>query len=824
MELNSQPQLERETTQLAESHQALLAEARTLVQTGRGDEAINLYRASHRDLQAFYDKWNSEIQSGEPSLADWWRQFMADQEATLLTFEGLALRWMGKLDEAGALCERALVLTPAETPEHASRLHGLGGIRCDQREYDEAEELLRRAHAEYVVIATNVAQTEPASAPQFWSQAAQALADSAYAALGRGDYAGFEKSYTDAISFAEQHHLSDLANKLWLRQAGYLLELDASGETTQRFFTEGEQRVLRSNDPEFQFEALRSHAEYFRVRGELDLARDKLEDALKIAPPHQKWMLLRQLADIAETQGDTQAANDYSQKALAAARELGMPQAIIAALRALVSFHAANNPAEAERYLSELRALGDKDEIKNALVARSFIYLQQKRFELALHDIDEAERATPENAGVLLARVAVLRGMDAKDEALRVIERAVAAFNEQIRRGGADWKSDLDSLAALHESAARIAAELGRTEESFVWAESGKALRLRTRFIGSADELETPDISFAALRERLLAESATLLFFSVTHRGTLALLCDPHVDKPQSFFIDLTEQALTDLLPNKDTEAWNTVVFEALRPLSEKLAPCLSEAITRKETGTLYIVPDSQLYFVPFAALDIDGGSKLIDHCAVVYLPCAAILLSRPRAAVRSRTCLAVGAGGKDEFSFTEQAAQIADLGWDTSEYLPEARAQEVLDKAPNFNVLHLQCHGRLEDISPGTRSASFLQLGHDTNLSAKDVYGLSLSSELVFMNACISGRFKSLLSNEVGGFWEAFLHAGASGIIVTLAYVHPESAQRLALAFYRHWLKGKGSGEALRQAQLDMRQEKPEPCDWATHILIGVG
>lgn len=827
MELNSLQQFQSEATQLAKSHQALLAEARTLVQIGHGDEAINLYRASHRDLQTFHDKWDSEIQSGEPSVADWWPQFMADQEATLLTFEGLALRWMGKVDEASALCERALALTPAETLEHASRLHGLGGIRSDQREYEEAEELLRRAHAEYVVIATKVAQTEPASAPQFWSQAAQVLADSAHAALGRGDHAGFENGFKEAINFAEQHHLADLANKLWLRQASYLLDVDASGATAQRaqgFVSEGDQRISQSNDPEFQFEALQLFAEYFRVCGEPELARDKMEEALPIAPVHRKWMLLRQLADIAETQGDIQAANDYSQKALAAARELGMPQAIIAALRALVSFHAANNPAEAERYLSELRALGDKDELKNALVARSFIYLQQKRFELALQDIDEAERAMPEDPGVLLARVAVLRGMDAKDEALRAIERAVAAFNEQIRRSGTDWKSGLDSLAALHESGARIAAELGRTEEAFVWAEGGKALQLRSHFVEPTDVSKTTSISYSALRERLLAESATLIFFSVTHRGTLALLCDPHFDKPQPFFLDLNEQALTKLLPTDLQDIpWNTAVFNALRPLSEKLAPCLSEAIGRKGIRTLYIVPDSHFYFVPFAALDVGDGSKVIEHCAVIYLPYAAMLVSRPRADVRSRTCLAAGAGIEKGFSLSEQAAQIAALDWDKSECLLEAKPQELLDKAPHFNVLHLQCHGQLEDSLLETRSASILVLA-DGRLSAKDVYGLSLSAELVFLNACVSGRFQSRLSSEVGGFWEAFLHAGAGGIIVTITYVDPESAQRLALAFYRHWLNGRGSGEALRQAQLEVRQERPEPCDWAAHILIGIG
>lgn len=749
------------------------------------------------------------------------------QEATLLTFEGLALRWMGKLDEASPLFERALALTPAETLEHASRLHGLGGIRCDQRAYEEAEELLQRAHDEYVVIATKVEQTEPASAPQFWTEAAQVLADSAHAAFGRGDHAGFEKGFKEAIDFAEQHHLADLANKLWLRQASVLLDVDASGATAQHaqgVVSEGEQRISQSNDPEFQFEAWQLFAEYFRVCGEPDLAREKLEKALPIAPVHRKWMLLRQLADIAETEGDIQAANDYSQKALAAARELGMPQAIIAALRALVSFNAAHNPAEAESYLSELRALGDKDELKNALVARSFIYLQQKHFELALQDVDEAERAMPEDAGVLLARVAVLRGMDAKDEALLAIERAVAAFNEQIRRSGTDWKSGLDSLAALHESGARIAAELGRTEEAFVWAEGGKALQLRSHFVEPTDASKTTGISYSALRERLLAESATLIFFSVTHRGTLALLCDPHFDKPQPFFLDLNEEALTKLLPTDLQDIpWNTAVFDALRPLSEKLAPCLSEAIGRKEIRTLYIVPDSHFYFVPFAALDVGDGSKVIEHCAVIYLPYAAMLVTRPRTDVRSRTCLAAGAGKEKGFSLSEQAAEIAALDWDKSECLLEVRPQELLDKAPHFNVLHLQCHGQLEGSLLETRSASILVLA-DGRLSAKDVYGLSLSAELVFLNACVSGRFQSRLSSEVGGFWEAFLHAGAGAIIVTITYVDPGSAQRLALAFYRHWLNGKASGEALRQAQLEMRQEKPEPHNWATHILIGAG
>ncbi|HEX8474484.1 MAG TPA: CHAT domain-containing protein [Pyrinomonadaceae bacterium] len=823
MELSSAQQFQSEALQYAESLSALLAEAAALVQSGRAAEALDMYARGHRELQAFHDKWDAEILGGDASFAEWWRQYVAEQKVSLLTHEGLALRWMGRRDEAEGLYQSGLALSREGTLEHVSLLDALAGIRHDQQAFAEAVDLWRRAHAEYAALAADASQTDPDTAGQYWNYATQQLMNAAYAALSGRDYAGFEKILDEAIVFAEQHELQEFADRLWLRQARHLLAADASGETIQRVKSERARRCSRSKDVEFRLDALLLTAEFWSERGEFEQAREELEEARAFAPPHRQGALLRQLADIAVSQGDTQAAHNYSQSALTTARQFGMPQEVTAALRALVSLHAEDNPDEAERYLSELRASGEMDEIKNALMARVEVYCKQKRFDLALRDVDEAEQATPGDSGVLLTRVAVLRGLDAKEETLVAIEKAAAAYREQIRQSGMDWKNGLDMLGALHESAAFLTAELGRADEAFTWAERGKALRLRSRFAESADAPEIAEIDFPALRERLHAESAVLIFFSVTRRGTLAILCDPDFDEPTTFFLDLTEEALDALLPSGLQDIpWNTAVFDALRPLSEKLAPCLSEAVSRAENGKLYIVPDSQLYFIPFAALDVGGDSKVIDHCAVVYLPCAARLVSRPSSDDRPRTCLTLGEGGEHEFSFSEQAAQIAALGWDTSECMKGASARDFIDKAPHFNVLHLQCHGQMEGNLPGTRSASILQLAERTRLSAKDVYGLDLNAELVFLNACVSGRFQSRLSSEVGGFWEAFLHAGARGIIVTLAYVHPASAQQLALAFYRHWLNGKDSGEALRQAQLELRRERPEPNDWAAHILIG--
>lgn len=824
MKLDTAQLFQAEARQYAEASGALLAEATALVQAGRGAEALGLYPRARRDLQAFQERWDAEIGGGDDAaFAEWWRQYLVEQEVSLLSSEALALRWMGRHDEARALYERGLALSPAGSLDHASLLSGLAGILRDRQAFAEAIELWRRAHDEYAALAAEVARTEPDDAAPYWNYAAEQLMNAAYAALFAGDFSGFEKGLDEAIAFAERNGLQEFADRLWLRQARHLLGADASGETIQRVKSERASRCSRSKDAEFRLDALLLTADFWGERGEFEQAREELEEAQAFAPPHRQAALLRQLADVAASQGDTRAAREYSQASLAAARRSGMPQEVTAALRALVSLHAEDDPDEAERHLSELRASGEADEVKNALMARVAVYLKQKRFDLALRDVDEAELNAPGDPGVLLGRVAVLRGLGDKAGALVAIAKAAEAYREQIQRSGTDLQSGLDMLGGLHEAGAFLAAELGRAEEAFKWAERGKELRLRSRFVEASGATETEEIEYPALRERLRAESAALIFFSVTGRGTLALLCDPLYDEPRPFFLDLTEEALAALLPaDLQDMPWNTAVFDALRPLSEKLAPCLSEAVGRAENRRLYIVPDSQLFFVPFAALDAGGGSKLIDHCSVVYLPCAARLLSRTPAGRGGRACLALGEGGEHEFSFPEQAAQIAALGWDTSECLAGARAGDFIDKAPHFNVLHLQCHGQMEGSVPGTRSASILQLADRTRLSAKDVYGLALDAELVFLNACVSGRFQSRLSSEVGGFWEAFLHAGARGIIVTLAYVHPRSAQQLALAFYRHWLNGEDTAESLRQAQLEVRRERPEPSDWAAHILIG--
>jgi hypothetical protein len=57
---------------------------------------------------------------------------------------------------------------------------------------------------------------------------------------------------------------------------------------------------------------------------------------------------------------------------------------------------------------------------------------------------------------------------------------------------------------------------------------------------------------------------------------------------------------------------------------------------------------------------------------------------------------------------------------------------------------------------------------------------------------------------------------------MVPLWAIADEPARRLMLPFYRHLLGGESRIEALRKAQLELRESFPHPCHWASFVVLG--
>jgi CHAT domain-containing protein len=106
---------------------------------------------------------------------------------------------------------------------------------------------------------------------------------------------------------------------------------------------------------------------------------------------------------------------------------------------------------------------------------------------------------------------------------------------------------------------------------------------------------------------------------------------------------------------------------------------------------------------------------------------------------------------------------------------------------------------------------------------NAREVLGWRLNAEMVFLNACQSGLFRTAGQSQVNGFFRAFPAAGASTLIAALANIDPVEAGDLSQAFFRAWLSGAAKINALHQAQQEIRKRPGATArDWAAHCLIG--
>jgi CHAT domain-containing protein len=805
-----------------------------------------LLDASWRDHEAWLQQQVEQI----PQQIEELRETALQQKISLLQFQGHAASLPGNLAEARAAYEEALSL--------------LG----DQPGVDRAGVLLSLAHVEAQAgLHREQSAVQPGETPydrayreclavEQWRMAVEARASAADWAYWQGQRSTFLLLLEEAIQLAETHELADLERKLRLRRLIYRLNSDPTGETLQRVKDEFPRlEALAAADPSELIDVLLLAAGRWMTLEEFESAEEALQEAQALArqAPAKQWSVQLDLARLSEARGNIGEAIQHAEEALRLARANGFSMKIVAALRTLIPLVATVDDAtqreRVQRDMEDLRKIAAKDELALTLLQRAMVYYGQQKFELALSDCEEARQCAPLielRRRALMAMTAALHALSRDEEALEAVLQAIALLDgpdaQETDQSLEEWRDRLEEVEVLHAVAAWLTARFGRTREAFEWAEAGKARRLRRELarIAAGDEDSAADSSrsaFDELHEWLSSEASAMVIFCMTAWGTLALVVEPRETEPLAFFVELSAGELKKLLSppsvSERSELRRDSIFKAVPTLSEKLLHPLQGPLQEvaRRCQTLYIVPDASLYRVPFAALTFADGTRLVEHMALAHVPSAAILAwcrsRRPRQA--ERTCLAVGVGSAKEgsakeFSFAEQARAVAELPWTRKRFLPEATKEEFLAEAPQFTVLHLSCHGASDETVHDTLLASRIELAGGS-LTPKDVFHFAgrLTADLVFLNACWSGHFRSSSRSEVDGYLRAFLHAGAASLIATLTFVHPEFAGQLALDFHQEWLKGDATkAEALRRVQRRMLQQGVEPHHWASHLLIG--
>jgi CHAT domain-containing protein len=147
-----------------------------------------------------------------------------------------------------------------------------------------------------------------------------------------------------------------------------------------------------------------------------------------------------------------------------------------------------------------------------------------------------------------------------------------------------------------------------------------------------------------------------------------------------------------------------------------------------------------------------------------------------------------------------------------------EATTEALRSASSGCYALHLACHGLFRSDNP---MFSSLKL-HDGWLTAADVMQLDLAGALVTLSACESGRNEVFAGDELMGLMRAFLGVGASTLVVSQWLVQDEAAASLMEKYYARLGEGLGPAQALRAAQLAIKDEYPHPYYWAPFVLVG--
>ena len=257
-----------------------------------------------------------------------------------------------------------------------------------------------------------------------------------------------------------------------------------------------------------------------------------------------------------------------------------------------------------------------------------------------------------------------------------------------------------------------------------------------------------------------------------------------------------------------------TRMVEALRTLYDKLIEPLHSRLVG--ITKIIVIPYAGLHLLPFHAMfkEEDGlRTYLIDEYLISYAPSAKILkltLNKPRS--HNHDGRVAWANPRRDLPLARREAEAIAALQDWT-IVPAVTREGIIDGGLTAGVIHYTGHADGNALILHNEGAGDGEDLYDTG----DIFvGLDLPrASLVTLSACDTGRVGLGMTDEYIGLPSAFLHAGAATVICSLWSVSDTSTTLLMAKMYRLIKDGLGKAEALREAQLWLKN----PNNRAEHL-----
>jgi CHAT domain-containing protein/tetratricopeptide (TPR) repeat protein len=266
-----------------------------------------------------------------------------------------------------------------------------------------------------------------------------------------------------------------------------------------------------------------------------------------------------------------------------------------------------------------------------------------------------------------------------------------------------------------------------------------------------------------------------------------------------------------------------------------------------KGVDRLYIVPDGQLWKVPYQALISQDDRYLLERFTISYTPSLSQIAGangRDQKAKYSGV-LAVGnplltGSGLSPLPESEQEIRAIAKSYNADQSRiftgKKATIDRVRNAMPDFRILHFATHGLLDDVEPMYSALTLADRSSDAGevsfLEAWEVAQSELYADLAVLSACDTAGGKVRRGEGLIGMAWAFLAAGVRTVVVGQWAVDSKSTVNLMAAFHQELNRNsrgfetRDSAAALRKtALLTMREAGTEhPFFWASFSVFGQG
>lgn len=713
---------------------------------------------------------------------------------------------------------------------------------------------------------------ELARSQHHYQLAARAVGEQGISAFLLGDIGAAKKDVLEAWTLAKVLHDPAASVRYASVYGAGLVELQRYNEALNPL---DEAIKIATKNPDVAYPAIAVNSKVDALRGlhryneALDLSRQALARLPNASLKGQEFQILLSRAEVYEDMNEWPQAIADCTKALDNARTLSFWRGItqIGGFLALAYEHRGQLP-------EALKAVDEAIEANTHIPDE--LYFVPKNLAIKAEIAQKLGNA--KESDELYRKSAALIDVMLAHAPTQNVERIVLGEMGSVYSGYfaslcAQKKYD-SAFRTLEEARGRVEAEAlqhhGTIAPHAPTAEEQKLTKLNLDLIDTDDPKKRAQITDAIYHTELTVDSTSLEGQTAMRPIALAdfqhdlndsdLVVEYVVAEPRSEALAITKTSVRPYtLPAQATlEADASRYRHELR--SQGVDPALGQKLFNELLGPieelhdkshLILIPDGSLHLLPFSAL-VDHNQYLLQTHEVSVTPSSTVLhILKTRARERNEQSLPyVGVAAWNQTADTRNFITRSISGPQRSELTPlpdsQREVQSIGTTLPKpstillgedatkthfeslpldrFNVLHLALHGYADVDYPDRSALVFAprpSASDDGLLQVRDIRKMHLNAKLVTLSACNTG-VGPVGEAGVANLVNAFIEAGAESVVSTLWELEDHSTSRLMTDFYHHVAMHEPEAQALRDAQLQLINEKDPPYFWASFQLVG--